>query len=228
MPTVGAPAVARAVRPALTASGPAARLGRAGGATGPALGRRPGTGRRPLPGHAAGPAAGRRRSGRERRHRSRDAALPGTGRRRQRRERRAPPRHGAGSGRRVPDGQPGDRAGPRRTGVAAAPRSSRRILDGNPRDDLGPVPRVHVRHRPRRRGTRRRLGRRGQQADAALPADGLRHGGRGLSGDLDDPVRGPPLHEMAVDEDRPLLPPADRGRVGVRLPGRRRDPVVLR
>ena len=168
-----------------------------------AAAQEPGAGR--YRGHAAGPAAGCRCAGRRRGDGSRDEALPGADRRRRRRRRRNAARHGAGAGRRVPAREPGKRARARRTGVPEAPGAGRFVLDGDARDDLGPLPRVHVRHRPRRRRTRSRLGRRGEQTHTALPADGLRHGRRRVSGDLDDPVRGPAVHEVAGDEDRPLL-----------------------
>ena len=41
-------------------------------------------------------------------------------------------------------------------------------------------------------------------------------------------LRGPAVHQVAQQKDRPLLPPADRGRVGIRLPRRHEDRLLLR
>ena len=56
----------------------------------------------------------------------------------------------------------------------------------------------------------------------------LRHGQGRLSGDLHDAVRRQDVLQVALGQDRPLLSPADRGRMGICLPRRHDDGLFVR
>ena len=56
----------------------------------------------------------------------------------------------------------------------------------------------------------------------------LWHGEGRASGREHDPVRGEGLLQVALGEDRPVLPPAHRGRMGIRLPGGHHNRLLLR
>ena len=75
---------------------------------------------------------------------------------------------------------------------------------------------------------RREEGRRGDPADAALRRRDLRLRPQGPAGDLHHPPRGDGILPLALGQDRQDLPPADRGRVGIRLPRRDQDRLLLR
>ena len=72
----------------------------------------------------------------------------------------------------------------------------------------------------------RQAGRRRRPAHQALHRHDLRHGQGRLSGHLHDPVRRQDVLQVALGQDRPLLSPADRGRVGIRLPRRHDDRLL--
>ena len=67
------------------------------------------------------------------------------------------------------------------------------------------------------------------RADKPLSGDVVRHGqGERHAGDLHDAVRRQGLLPLALGQDGPLLPPAHRGRMGIRLPRRHEDGLQLR
>ena len=69
--------------------------------------------------------------------------------------------------------------------------------------------------------------RRGDSHQAVFRHD-LRHGQGGLSGGLHDPVRRQDVLQVAFGQDGPLLPPADRGRMGICLPRGHQDGLLVR
>ena len=69
-----------------------------------------------------------------------------------------------------------------------------------------------------------RARRRAQPPDRAASRDELRPGQQRVPGDQHDPARRQQVRAVAEREDRRVLPAADRGGVGVRLPRRRRRP----
>ena len=75
---------------------------------------------------------------------------------------------------------------------------------------------------------REQAGRRRHPADQAVHRHDLRHGQGRLPGDLHDAAGGQDVLQVAQRQDRPLLPPADRGRMGIRLPGRHEDGLFVR
>ena len=80
--------------------------------------------------------------------------------------------------------------------------------------------------RPRRRRARDSSN---HAADEALHRHDLRHGQEGLSGDLHDAARGQAnIANGSAAKTGQLLPPADRGRMGIRLPRRHDDGLFLR
>ena len=66
-----------------------------------------------------------------------------------------------------------------------------------------------------------------QPAHAALRRDELRHGHQRLPGHQHDAARRQQVRRVAERQDRRILSPADRGRMGIRLP-RRHDRRILR
>ena len=74
-----------------------------------------------------------------------------------------------------------------------------------------------------REGLRRR-----HPADAALCRRDLRHGPQGAARHLHHPSRGDGVLPLALGQDRQGLSPADRGRVGIRLPRRHDHGLLLR
>ena len=71
-------------------------------------------------------------------------------------------------------------------------------------------------------------GRRRGDSHQALCRHDLRHGQGRLSGDLHDAVRRQDVLQVALGQDRPVLPPADRGRMGIRLPRRHHHGLLVR
>ena len=105
--------------------------------------------------------------------------------------------------------------------AAAAQGPARRLLDAGARSHVGRVPPVHVRQPGRRDHAQGRSGRRGQPSHQAVRRDELRDGHQRLPRDQHDAARRQQIRRVAERQDRRVLPPADRGRVGVRLPRRR-------
>ena len=111
----------------------------------------------------------------------------------------------------------------------------RAILDGPPRSHvgrirpLGPGTRPAAARNDEGRGHQLgQVGRRPGHSHQALCRHDLRHGQARLSGHLHDPVCGEDVLQVAFGQDGPLLPAADRGGVGICLPGRRQDGLLLR
>ena len=108
--------------------------------------------------------------------------------------------------------------------AAAAQGHARRVLDDDQRGQLGRVPDVHVRRPGQREGTPGRARRRAEPPDRAASRDELRPGQHRLSRHQHDPACRQQIRPVAERADRRVLPGADRGRVGIRLP-RRAPPV---
>ncbi len=115
--------------------------------------------------------------------------------------------------------------------------ADRPVLDGQARGHLGRVRRVRLqpRHqeeatrgdRPRQAGRDREERRRRHPPDAPLRRHDLRLRPRQPAGHLHDPPRRDGILPLALRQDRQDLPPAHRGRVGIRLP-RRHDHTPTR
>ena len=120
-------------------------------------------------------------------------------------------------------------------GRRPAARGRRRaLLDGRARGHLGRIrvvvagPRQAAAEVQQDRDHRsRQAGRRRGRAHQPLSGDVVRHGQGRHAGDLHDAVRRQGLLPLALGQDRPLLPPADRGRMGIRLPRRQDRPPTV-
>ena len=134
-------------------------------------------------------------------------------------------------------GSPRERGEARRGRRAAAPGRDRPVLDGQVRGHLGRIRPVRLLARPEEEEPRegrphqaardREEGRRRHPPDPALRRRDLRLRPQRPAGHLHHPPRGHGILPLALGQDRQDLPPADRGRVGIRLPRRHQDRLLL-
>ena len=129
--------------------------------------------------------------------------------------------HGARSGGRVPHGSRRFECQAGRT--ATAQSAARCILDAGARSDVGRVPDVHVRRPGEGEHVARRAGRCAEPSDRAVRRNEFRPRQQRLPRNQHDPACREQVRRVAERQDRRVLPPADRGGMGVRLQGRDGD-----
>ena len=112
--------------------------------------------------------------------------------------------------------------------AAAAQGAAGCVLDADPRGHVELVPDVHVRRSGEEVGSPDAIVDALSRPTAPYRRDELRPRQQRVPGDQHDAARGEQVRRVAEREDRRVLPAADRGRVGVRVPRRHARPDIRR